>query len=69
MLVYTGGSDMERGDLVAIYLQGEAVLFCIIGLYQDEVEGEVMAILALIDPEQLRHIRLCVYPYLGVFRF
>ncbi len=49
---------MERGDLVAIYLQGEAVLFCIIGLYQNEVDGKVMAILALIDPEQLRHIPL-----------
>ena len=49
---------MERGDLVAIYLQGEAVLFCIIGLYQNEDDGEVMAILALINPEQLRHIPL-----------
>lgn len=49
---------MEKGDLIAIYRQGEAILFCLIGLYESEDNGGVMAVLALIDPEKLRHIPL-----------
>jgi len=49
---------MEKGDLVAIYMQGEAVLFCVIGLYQREDDGEIIAVLAMIDPKQLRQIPL-----------
>lgn len=48
---------MERGDLISINLQGKEVLFCIVGRYKDQEDGRDIIVMALIDPEQIVHVK------------
>ncbi|NPV92575.1 MAG: hypothetical protein HPY50_17555 [Firmicutes bacterium] len=48
---------MERGDLISINLRGRDVIFCIVGRYQDQEDGQEILVMALIDPDQIVHIK------------
>lgn len=48
---------MERGDLIFINLHGREVLFCVVGLYKDRNDGEDIVVMALIDPQQIVHVK------------
>lgn len=49
---------LNKGDILTVYLDGEIMTLCILGFYYEESSGEEMAILAIINRDNLLHISL-----------
>lgn len=49
---------MNKSDLFTVYLNGVMTTLCIIGFYNEEYSGEEMAIIAVVNQENMVHIPL-----------
>ncbi|MGE5390182.1 MAG: hypothetical protein ACM3PE_03875 [Deltaproteobacteria bacterium] len=49
---------MNKGDLFTVYMNGTMMTVCVLGFYNEEYTGEEMAILAVIDQDNMVHIPL-----------
>lgn len=47
---------MKKGDLFTFYLDGVMMTVCILGFYNEEYSGEEMAILAVVNQENMVHV-------------
>jgi len=49
---------VNKGDLFTVYMNGTIMTICVLGFYNEEYTGEEMAILAVIDQDNMVHIPL-----------
>ena len=49
---------MNKGDLFNVYLNGSMMTVCVLGFYNEEYSGEEMAIIAVVDQENMVHVPL-----------
>jgi len=49
---------LNKGDLFTVYINGVMTTFCVIGFYNEELSGEEMAIVAVVNQENMVHIPL-----------
>jgi len=49
---------LNRGDLFTVYLDGVMITVCVVGTYLEEYTGEEIAILAVVNQENIVHIPL-----------
>ncbi|ADI02534.1 MAG TPA: hypothetical protein GXX39_03630 [Syntrophothermus lipocalidus] len=47
---------MDKGDLFTVYLDGVQMTVCIVNIYKEEPSGRDVAVLAVIDQDNLIHI-------------
>lgn len=47
---------MNKGDLFTVYMNGAIMTICVLGFYNEEYTGEEMAILAVVDQDNLVHM-------------
>lgn len=47
---------MNKGDLFTVYMNGAMMTICVLGFYNEEYSGEEMAILAVVDQDNLVHM-------------
>ena len=47
---------MNKGDLFTVYMNGAMMTICVLGFYNEEYTGEEMAILAVVDQDNLVHM-------------
>lgn len=47
---------MNRGDIFTVYMEGAALTLCLIGSYREDYSGEEVAILALVNQDDLMYI-------------
>ena len=47
---------MNKGDLFTVYMNGAMMTICVLGFYNEEYTGEEMAILAVINQDNMVHI-------------
>lgn len=47
---------MNKGDLFSVYMNGTMMTVCILGFYNEEYTGEEMAILAVVNQDNLVHM-------------
>lgn len=49
---------MNQGDFFTIYLNGVMMTICVLGFYNEEYSGEEMAVIAVVNQENMVHIPL-----------
>lgn len=49
---------MNKGDVYTVYLDGNVMTVCVVGFYADEVSGEEMVILAVVNRDNMVHVPL-----------
>lgn len=49
---------MNKGDIFSIYLNGVMMTICVLGFYNEEYSGEEMAIIAVVNQENMIHVPL-----------
>ena len=49
---------MNKGDLFNVYLNGTMMTVCVLGFYNEEYSGEEMAIIAVVNQENMVHVPL-----------
>jgi len=47
---------VNKGDLFTVYMNGAMMTICVLGFYNEEYTGEEMAILAVINQDNMVHI-------------
>lgn len=47
---------MNKGDLFRVYLDGTMMTICVLGFYNEEYSGEEMAIIAVVNQENMVHV-------------
>lgn len=47
---------MNKGDLITVYLNGILTTICVLGFYNEELSGEEMAIIAVVNQENMVHV-------------
>jgi len=47
---------VNKGDLFTVYMNGAMMTICVLGFYNEEYTGEEMAILAVVDQDNLVHM-------------
>jgi len=47
---------VNKGDLFTVYMNGAMMTICVLGFYNEEYSGEEMAILAVVDQDNLVHM-------------
>lgn len=47
---------MNKGDLFSVYMNGNMMTVCVLGFYNEEYTGEEMAILAVVNQDNLVHM-------------
>jgi hypothetical protein len=57
-MVIFGGLDLNKGDIFSIYLNGVMMTICVLGFYNEEYSGEEMAIIAVVNQENMIHVPL-----------
>lgn len=53
-----GGLILNKGDIFSIYLNGVMMTICVLGFYNEEYSGEEMAIIAVVNQENMIHVPL-----------
>lgn len=49
---------MNKGDLFTVYMDGAAMMVCVLGFYEEEYSGEEMVILAVVNQENMVYVPL-----------
>ena len=49
---------MDKGDLFTVYLDGVQMMVCVVGVYREDLSGEDVVVLAVIDKDNLIHVPL-----------
>lgn len=49
---------MDKGDLFTLYLDGIQMTVCVVSIYKEELSGQQVVVLAVIDRDNLIHIPL-----------
>lgn len=49
---------MNKGDLFTVYMDGTMLTVCVLGFYNEELSGEEMVILAVINQDNMVHVPL-----------
>ncbi len=49
---------MNKGDIFTVYLDGNAMTVCVLGSYREELTGEEMVVLAIVNNENMVHVPL-----------
>jgi hypothetical protein len=49
---------LNKGDLFNVYLNGSMMTVCVLGFYNEEYSGEEMAIIAVVNQENMVHVPL-----------
>ena len=47
---------MNKGDLFTVFMDGNSMTVCVLGSYYEELSGEEMVILAVVNQENMVHI-------------
>jgi len=47
---------MDKGDMFTVYVDGVQMTVCIVNIYKEEGSGRDVAVLAVIDKDNLIHI-------------
>lgn len=47
---------MNKGDLFTVYMNGVMMTICVLGFYNEEYTGEEMAILAVVNQDNMVHV-------------
>jgi hypothetical protein len=47
---------LNKGDLITVYLNGILTTICVLGFYNEELSGEEMAIIAVVNQENMVHV-------------
>lgn len=47
---------MNKGDIYTVYLDGAVMTVCVLGSYVEELSGEEMVVLAIINQENMVHV-------------
>lgn len=53
-----GGIPLNKGDLFTVYMDGTMLTVCVLGFYNEELSGEEMVILAVINQDNMVHVPL-----------
>lgn len=57
-MVWSGGKNLNKGDLFTVYVDGSIMTVCVLGFYNEEYSGDEMVILAVVNQENLVHLPL-----------
>ncbi len=55
-MAFYGGVCMNKGDLYTVYVDGAVMTVCVLGSYVEELSGEEMVVLAIINQENMVHV-------------
>jgi len=47
---------LDKGDLFTVYMDGNVMTICVLGSYNEELSGEEMVILAVVNQENMVHV-------------
>jgi hypothetical protein len=53
-----GGLNLNKGDFFTVYLNGVMMTICVLGFYNEEYSGEEMAIIAVVNQDNMVHVPL-----------
>lgn len=51
-----GGIALDKGDLFTVYMDGNVMTICVLGSYNEELSGEEIVILAVVNQENMVHV-------------